>query len=757
MSFVNVFGGTVIYPSDVSLAAYELDDDIVLSWPLDAMSGPNVTARIIDLTTTGSGFSVTLPPADETGIGQTILFNNLGPDDVDILDNDGGTVLAISAGEQWQIYLSDNSTAEGTWQTFRYGASTAQAQASSLAGEGLVAIGSYLAQAVETSTISSTPYALTGTDRAAFYVWTGALGTINLLAAATAGNNWFVNVRNGGTGDLTLEPSGSETINDQSNITLQPGDSAVVVTDGIEWWTIGLGKQAIFAFDYTIIDVDGLSGTYTLSGSELNRISYKFTGALANDLTVVVPATLQQYWVNNATTGGYVFALKADGGATTTNVDEGTRGIYYCDGSEVIKADTTSGVPLPLAVADGGTGSTSAAGARTNLSAAKSGANSDITSLTGLTTPLSVAQGGTGSATAAGARTNLSAAASGANSDITALSALGAGSVSAPSISKSGDSNTGIYFPGADQIAITLGGNLSAFIGNSNSSTSFGYDAGFVNSGANVVIGFEAGHDLISGSNNVLIGFQSCYGITTASNNTVIGYNSGTEDGTGCVIIGCEASSNGDAVNNTVIGYSASAQANGLDNAEECVVIGHGASLGAPGGGVQNTVVGASAEASGTATNATVIGYNASNSGSNEVTLGNSSVATLRCQVTSITSLSDERDKTNIQVLPAGMDLEFINALRPVAFDWNMRDGGKVGIPDIGFIAQELRAAQEQVGIHVPNLVFDANPEKLEAAYGVLVPILVRSIQQLSEMLDCEKAERQKLERRIMTLEDYVF
>ena len=757
MSFVNVFGGTVIYPSDVSLAAYELDDDIVLSWPLDAMSGPNVTARIIDLTTTGSGFSVTLPPADETGIGQTILFNNLGPDDVDILDNDGGTVLAISAGEQWQIYLSDNSTAEGTWQTFRYGASTAQAQASSLAGEGLVAIGSYLAQAVETSTISSTPYALTGTDRAAFYVWTGALGTINLLAAATAGNNWFVNVRNGGTGDLTLEPSGSETINDQSNITLQPGDSAVVVTNGVEWWTIGLGKQAIFAFDYTIVDVDGLSGTYTLSGSELNRISYKFTGALANDLTVVVPATLQQYWVNNATTGGYVFSLKADGGATTTNVDEGTRGIYYCDGSEVIKADTTSGVPLPLAVADGGTGSTSAAGARTNLSAAKNGANSDITALTGLTTPLSVAQGGTGSATAAGARTNLSAAASGANSDITALSALGAGLVSAPSISKSGDSNTGIYFPGADQIAITLGGNLSAFIGNSNSSTSFGYDAGFVNSGANVVIGFEAGHNLISGSNNVLIGFQSCYGITTASNNTVIGYNSGTEDGTGCVIIGCEASSNGDAVNNTVIGYSASAQTNGLDNAEECVVVGHGASLGAPGGGVQNTVVGASAEAGGTATNATVIGYNASNSGSNEVTLGNSSVATLRCQVTSITSLSDERDKTNIQVLPAGMDLEFINALRPVAFDWNMRDGGKVGIPDIGFIAQELQAAQEQVGVHVPNLVFDANPEKLEAAYGVLVPILVRSIQQLSEMLDCEKAERKRLEERVEALEQYVF
>ena len=33
----------------------------------------------------------------------------------------------------------------------------------------------------------------------------------------------------------------------------------------------------------------------------------------------------------------------------------------------------------------------------------------------------------------------------------------------------------------------------------------------------------------------------------------------------------------------------------------------------------------------------------------NEITLGNSNVTALRCQVTSITSLSDKRDKTNIE------------------------------------------------------------------------------------------------------------
>ena len=75
------------------------------------------------------------------------------------------------------------------------------------------------------------------------------------------------------------------------------------------------------------------------------------------------------------------------------------------------KADTasptfTGTVTIPtlaltndLAVTDGGTGASTATDARTNLSAAKSGANSDITSISGLTTALTVAQGGTGAAT----------------------------------------------------------------------------------------------------------------------------------------------------------------------------------------------------------------------------------------------------------------------------------------------------------------------------------------------------------------------
>ncbi len=71
-----------------------------------------------------------------------------------------------------------------------------------------------------------------------------------------------------------------------------------------------------------------------------------------------------------------------------------TGGVVTVNGNLAVTGSLS--LASPLSVTQGGTGSNTAAGARTSLGAAKNGANSDITSLTGLTTALTVAQGGTG-------------------------------------------------------------------------------------------------------------------------------------------------------------------------------------------------------------------------------------------------------------------------------------------------------------------------------------------------------------------------
>ena len=362
--FTNVFGGTTIYPSDVSYLSLALTADVTLQWPLEASTGNDLAARIIDITPTGA-YDITMPPADQTGVGQTTLFNNLGPDTVTVLDASGGTLISLLAGQQWQLYLIDNTTSAGPWRVFRYGAATAQAQASALAGLGLVAQGSVLSQNYPTTVFNSN-YTIGATDRAALFVWNGASGTLSLLSSVTAGNGFFVSVNNTGTGNLVIDPSGAETINGAATLTLRPGDSATVNSSGSAWFTVGFGQSAVFAFDYTSIDLTSVTNTYTLSGAELNRIAYSFIGTLTTNMEIYVPATTQQYWVTNDTSGAFILSVHAPGQVTGVTITQGAANIVYCNGTDVVPA-TTGGIASPLAVSDGGTGATTAGGALINL------------------------------------------------------------------------------------------------------------------------------------------------------------------------------------------------------------------------------------------------------------------------------------------------------------------------------------------------------------------------------------------------------
>ena len=155
--------------------------------------------------------------------------------------------------------------------------------------------------------------------------------------------------------------------------------------------------------------------------------------------------------------------------------------------------------------------------------------------------------------------------------------------------------------------------------------------------------------------------------------------------------------------------------------------------------GAQNVCIGRSAgNGLTTGDNNIIIGSNAvqsSNTISNEITLGNPNITTLRCQQTSITSLSDARDKKDVEDLNVGLDV--INDLRPVKFVWDTRDGAIKDVKEFGFIAQELDEVQQKHGIEDSlRLVLKNNPDKLEAAPGKLIPILVQAIKDLKKEID---------------------
>jgi hypothetical protein len=92
--------------------------------------------------------------------------------------------------------------------------------------------------------------------------------------------------------------------------------------------------------------------------------------------------------------------------------------------------------------------------------------------------------------------------------------------------------------------------------------------------------------------------------------------------------------------------------------------------------------------------------------------------------------------------------------IKPRLYNWDKRDwygdnksdGSKMQKkPTAGFIAQELDESQKTENAEWLNLVLKDNPEKWEASPGNLLPIIVKSIQDLKKENDKLKTDNIKL------------
>lgn len=364
MTFTQTFGGTTIYPAGVSYRAIALSANQILTWPTEVATSTNVVAQIMDVTPSVGSLSIFMPPATEVSVGETALFFNAGSFAFIVKDTSGNTIVSIAPGLSYQVYLIGNTTANGTWRSTQYAAGTSSATAGSLVGAGIKAIGTTLNQSMNVTTLNAN-YTIGTNDRSAAFLWTGGAGTLTLPSAPVVGNDWFCQVRNSGTGAINMSPVGGELINGAATLPFNPGDSAIIVSDGTGFFTVGFGQAPAFLFDFVSISLTGQPTPYTLAGANLNRISYAFGGTLTFNMVVEVPATIQQYWISNDTSGAYSLTVKV-AGQTGVVIAQNSRAICYCNGTDVVIADTSS-VAFPVAVAQGGTGSTTASGARINL------------------------------------------------------------------------------------------------------------------------------------------------------------------------------------------------------------------------------------------------------------------------------------------------------------------------------------------------------------------------------------------------------
>jgi hypothetical protein len=351
-TYTSPYTGQTINPAQVGYESLTISADTTLQWPINSNS-TSVVANILDVTATANGLKLILPPALEVSVGQAFIVRNIGNAGqyaFTVANNSGGTIQTIPVApttatvNSYYVYLTDNTTINGTWSTIAMGVGTSSASANDLAGFGLLPLGNTLNEQTTVSQFSST-YTFTSNDRAAMYVWTGGAGTAKLPQASTVGAGYFVIVKNDGSGILTVQTQSSATIDfTATSVQIQLANSSVFVTDGTNWYTYALAQTNVFNYTQLLVNVSSIvSSPYTLTSAQAKNVVQEYTGVLGLNLTVIVPPTVQIYSLRNVTTGSYTLTFSTGVvGGTTLTLPQNQAIIAICDGTNIYNANSAT-------------------------------------------------------------------------------------------------------------------------------------------------------------------------------------------------------------------------------------------------------------------------------------------------------------------------------------------------------------------------------------------------------------------------------
>ena len=526
---------------------------------------------------------------------------------------------------------------------------------------------------------------------------------IGVVERANAGNGrLYVRVQNGYEMDELHNVSAQNPTNGQVLIynestglwtknTLTAG-TAIGVTNGAGSITIN-NTGVTSAVAGTGISVSGATGAVTITNSAPDQ-----TVSLTGAGTTSISGTYPNFTITS--NDQYTGTVTSVSGTGTVN-GLSLSGTVTSSGSLTLGGTLTGTASLNINGTVGAT--TPNSGAFTTLSA------SSTVSGTGFSTYLASPPAIGGTAAAAGSFTTLSA---------TGVTTVQAGTVSAPAITTSGDTNTGIFFPAADTVAIGTGGtealrvNSSQNVGIGTSSPTAKIDVAPSSGAASIynraVAGQNATFDLAGGGNTVgSTSFQlsqlsdsSAYVFQRANSALVFGTNN-TErariDSNGNVMTG--------ATSATFAGYTFKFSVTE---------------------GSTYTPMGINSNAAGTAsTNVIIFARNGTQAGAITIT---GTTATYG-------SGSDYRLKND--VAPLNNALAKVSLLKPVSWKWKIDDSyGE------GFIAHELAEVCPQAVIGQKDEVnAEGDPVYQSVDTSFLVATLTAAIQELKTELDATKAE----------------
>ena len=334
--FTDVFGSQTIPSAESSYQYLNLVSDQRLAWPAQSDGSIPELSSILKVSC-ALGNSIILPDARDQSPGFGFLVRNSGSYALGIKDFSLGTVATLNPGGSYYVYLVNNSTSSGTYEFLAFGVGTSNVDAASLIGAGVKALGASLNQSHPTQTYSSSQTVI-ASHRAQLLVFNGGSATLSLTSTSTLGDDFFFLLKNLGTGTITIDPAGSETIDGQSTFTVQPGESLMVCGSSASWFTVGYGRSLVYQFTQLVKDVSA-GGSFTLTSAEAGNKLITFSGNPASGVTVVAPAVVAVYYLYNTLSTSQSVTFKTSAGSGVS-VPQGARIIAMCDGVNMVSAQS---------------------------------------------------------------------------------------------------------------------------------------------------------------------------------------------------------------------------------------------------------------------------------------------------------------------------------------------------------------------------------------------------------------------------------